>query len=409
MSNLSFYVNKAIFCHRTLFTTLPPRASTKEVLLRFVDPFFTLGPVKKIKERIFEYYEAHETRVDILFFLGGFFFDVLTLTDVDDLLGIGQQLAYLMILGTILYFDFLDVNGFFKSPLRFQRVWTYRQPILHFFLGSLLSLYSLFFLKSASFFSSIVFVAVLALVMVANELKSVREKGVNIKIALFVICLFSFFSITVPVILGFVGYFPFFLSVALTGGALYGIYHLLLKRVQDNRLLMGSLVAPGGAVLIFFLVFYVLGLIPPVPLSVQHIGIYHNVERQNGKYAVFHQNSAWSFWRNQGDKEFFAEPNDRLFVFAQIFSPARFSDSVILHWYFKDPRQGWMSTDRIPMNITGGRKEGYRGFAMKQNYASGDWRISIETTDGREIGRIYFEVIKMEQISPTRTWFKQLY
>ncbi|KYG67261.1 hypothetical protein AZI86_09665 [Bdellovibrio bacteriovorus] len=365
--------------------------------------------MEKLKDRILNYYEAHETRIDILFFLGGFFFDVLTLTDVDDVLGIGQQLVYLLILGSILYFDFLDVNGFFKIPPRLQRIWEYRQPILHFFLGSLLSLYSLFFLKSASIFTSIVFVAVLILVMVANELKSIREKGVNIKIALFVICLFSFFSITVPVLLGFVGYIPFFLSLILTGGALYGIYHLLLKKVQNVRLLMGSLLAPGMAVLAFFFVFYMLGLIPPVPLSVQHIGIYHRVERQDGKYAVFHQNSAWSFWRNQGDKEFIAEPGDKLFVFAQIFSPARFSDSVILHWYFKDPKQGWLSTDRIPMRITGGRKEGYRGFAMKQNYPAGDWRISIETTDGREIGRIYFEVVKIDLVSPTRTWYKQLY
>lgn len=368
-----------------------------------------MGDVKQLKERLFHYYESHETKIDILFFLGGFFFDVLTLTDIDDLLGMGQQTAYLFILGGILYFDFLDTNGFFTIPPRLKQVWEYRQPILHFFLGSLLSLYSLFFLKSASFFTSIVFVAVLILVMIANELKNIRQRGVNIKIALFVICLFSFFSITVPVILGFVGYLPFFLSLLLTGAALYGIYHLLLKKVADRRLLLNSLVAPGAAVLIFFFVFYMLGLIPPVPLSVQHIGVYHKVEKVEGKYAVYHQNAAWNFWNNQGDKEFLAEPNDKIFIFTQIFSPARFSDSVIVHWYYKDPRRGWQSTDRIPMTIAGGRKEGYRGVSTKQNYQAGEWRVSIETTDGREIGRIYFDVYKTDQVSSTRTYFKQLY
>lgn len=365
--------------------------------------------MKKLKDRIFQYYENNETKVDILFFLGGFFFDVLTLTDVDDLLGLSQQLAYLFILGGILYYDFLDANGFFTIPPRMKRIWEYRQPILHFFLGSLLSLYSLFFLKSASFFTSIVFVAILILVMIANELKNVRERGINIKIALFVICLFSFFSITVPVGLGFVGYIPFFLSILLTGAALYGIYHLLLKKVQNSQLLLKSLVAPGAAVLGFFLVFYMFGLIPPVPLSVQHIGVYHKVEKVDGKYAVYHQNASWNFWNNQGDKEFLAEPNDRIFIFTQIFSPARFSDAVIVHWYFKDLRLGWQSTDRIPMNITGGRKEGYRGFTTKQNFQPGEWRVSIETTDGREIGRIYFDVYKTDQVSHTRTYYKQLF
>lgn len=364
--------------------------------------------MKQLKSRLLNYYEQNEAKVDIAFFLGGFFFDIFTLSDIDDVWGIGQQIVYLIILGSILYYDFLDDNGFFKISPRMEKVWNYRQPILHFFLGSLLSVYSLFFLKSASIFSSIVFVILLIGLMVANELKSVQKSKIDIKIGLYVICVFSFFSMTVPVILGFVGIVPFMLSVILTAGVLYGVFHLLLKRVQNHKLVLRRIFAPGAGVLALFVLFYFVGWIPPVPLSIQNMGIYHMIEKSEGKYIASHENPAWIFWRN-GDQKFVAEPNDKIYFFAEIFSPARFSDSVILHWYYKDPRQGWITTDRIPMGISGGRKQGYRGTATKQNYTAGEWRISVETTDGREIGRIYFDVTKVDTANPDRTFNQDIF
>lgn len=364
--------------------------------------------MKQLKDRLLKFYEENEIKVDIAFFLGGFFFDILTLSAIDDLWGVTQQIIYLLILGSVLYYDFLFTHGLFQPSRRLGKIWEYRQLIVHFLLGSLLSLYSLFFLKSASLFSSVVFVALLMGLMVANEMKRVQRSEINIKIGLYVICVFSFFSMTIPVILGFVGLFPFLLSIAFTGVAIYGAFLLLKRKIQDQRTLQKSLLLPGATVLVLFLAFYLVGWIPPVPLSIQNMGIYHSVEKSEGKYILSHEQASWRFWR-RGDQDFYAEPGDTVYFFAEIFSPARFSDSVILHWYYKDPVRGWQTTDKIPMNITGGRKNGYRGFASKQNYSAGDWRISVETTDGREIGRIYFKVIKLDSNNPERAFYKDIY
>ena len=32
---------------------------------------------------------------------------------------------------------------------------------------------------------------------------------------------------------------------------------------------------------------------------------------------------------------------------------------------------------------------------MKSNYQPGDWKLQVETTDEREIGRIYFDVVQV--------------
>jgi hypothetical protein len=52
--------------------------------------------------------------------------------------------------------------------------------------------------------------------------------------------------------------------------------------------------------------------------------------------------------------------------------------------------RGWTAQDSIPIKITGGRAEGFRGYGVKSNYQPGEWKVQVETIDGREIGRIYF-------------------
>lgn len=358
--------------------------------------------IEHTKSRFAELLRTHETKATIAVFLGGFILDIVTLAEIDDLFAITQQIVYLAGIGFILSFELLESVGSvtIRHP-RLRSAWKYRGLAVHFLLGSLLSIYSLFFLKSSSLFSTGVFVLVLIGLLVANELKRVQASGVDLKIGLYVVCLFSFFSILFPILLGFVGLLPFSLALIATAAALYLIYLALSKRIDDKKHLLRRLIAPGLATILLFSAFYIVGWIPPVPLSVEDLGIYHSIEKREGQYLLSHERPAWKIWQN-GDQDFLAEPGDKIYVFTRIFSPARFSDSIVVHWMHKNPRTGWQSTDRIPMQIQGGRKGGYRGFAVKQNFSEGSWRVSIETTDGREIGRMYFDVTKTNHVNLDR-------
>lgn len=349
-----------------------------------------------IKERALNYYAQNETKVDLGFFLGGFVFDVFTLSSVDDSFSIIQQTIYLLILLSLFASEFLVESNVLRIPKSLTKIWESRSFITHFLLGSLLSIYSLFFLKSASAFMGILFVLLLMGVMVLNELKFVQERGVDTKFSLFILTLLCFLTTLSPVVFGFIGFFPFFCALLLTAGIIAGLWYLLKKRVSPEARLEKRILAPAGVVLGLFFVFYVLGWIPPVPLAVEEIGIYHKIEKSNGTYQLYHERSWWKFWQN-ADEDFQSQPNDRIHVFARIYSPARFSDQVVLHWQLYTSSQGWMTSDRIPMSISGGREGGYRGHAFKSNYVEGDWRVLVETTDGREIGRVKFSVTKVAQ------------
>lgn len=343
--------------------------------------------------KIKNYYLANETRLNVVFFLSGVLIDIFTMSDIDSLANIVQQVVYLLLIGHLLFFDFLSRQaGGLQMPKFLQKLWVYHELAIHFLLGGLLSIYSIFFIKSASALSSFVFIFFMVSLMIVNELKFFQQNKINFKIGLFLICVFSFFSMLFPILLGFIGWPPFALSIASTVLVMWGLYRILLKKTQQRKAIRTELVYPGLSVLAIFGLFYVLGWIPPVPLSAQEIGIYHGVEKMDGTYILKHETPEWMFWM-KGDQDFVAQTGDEIYVFVRVFSPTRFSDSVILHWQLYNPKRNkWESTDRIPMKIVGGRRGGYRGYASKKNYQAGDYRILIETNDAREIGRLKFNV-----------------
>lgn len=362
------------------------------------------------RDRFRHYHHQHERKLEVIFFCLGFGFDVFATGEgVDHKVMIIQQVFYLLVIGVILYLDVLREarGGEAQFGPRMEKIWSYRSLALHFCLGTLMNLYSIFFLLSASFFSSIIFVAVLFGALVLNELKAVRNRGADIKVALYVICLFCFFSLMFPLVFGHVGLAPFLCAFLLTLSVVAGFYLRLRKRAGPENLKQ-KLLIPGLSVSALFLALYVFGLIPPVPLSAKKMGVYHRIEKEGDDYVLYHERAWWKFWQN-GDQDFVARPGDKVFFFAAISSPARIADSVFVHWMFHSPK-GWSGSDRIELRITGGRKAGFRGFTSKQNFDYGDgrWKVAVETADGREIGRMYFTVEKGPE-DPTRAFLADRY
>ena len=356
--------------------------------------------LKICKDKFLEFRKKYESRLDVLFFIGGFAFDAVMVSEVDDLFALVQQAVYLLVIAALIHFEILYRLQKWR-PARGLRtkIWGVRNLILHFLLGTLLNIYSLFYIKSASLLSSLVFLALMVGLILANESHLMKQAKVSLKVGLYAICLFSYISILFPLLLGYVGWTPFALSAATSLFAFYLQMVWLKRKLPDDRTMFRVILFPGASVLLVFTLFYVLGWIPPVPLSVKEQGVYHLVEKREGSFWLSTEKTWWKFWQS-GDQDFKAQAQDKIYFYAQIYSPARFSDQVFVQWLYKDPVRGWQPTDRIPLKIVGGRKEGFRGYAVKSNYQPGDWRVQVETSLGQEISRMSFEVTPAREGEP---------
>ncbi len=353
---------------------------------------------------VLQFYHTHETKFHLSFFMAGFVLDYFASEEIANPYVLAQQFLYLTVIAFILSLEHLVESDSVQIE-RLKKVWPYRGWLLHFFLGTLLNLYSFFYFKSSSVFSSILYVVVLLAVLVANEFPQIRKSGVNVRWSLWVVCLFSFFSIVFPHLLGFVGWLPFLLSVTATTLFLYVHFRWLMQYQKSLNEMFRSFLMPGVGILSLFIGLYFFGMIPPVPLAVKHMGVYHELQKVDGQFLLSHEKAAWKFWQ-QGDQDFAARPGDSIYFFAEIFSPAHFSDEVTIHWLYKDPKAGWKSSDKVKMSINGGRHEGFRGYSVKKNYQPGDWRVQVETTDGREMGRLYLKIVSDSGQDP-RQWIQE--
>lgn len=141
--------------------------------------------------------------------------------------------------------------------------------------------------------------------------------------------------------------------------------------------------------------FYVQTWIPPVPLALEHVGIYHGAEQQGDAFVLRQERSskAWP-WARHGDDPFHYAPGDTVHCFAAIYAPTALQTKVAHRWQRYVPsRDAWVDTDRIGYEVVGGRRSGYRGVTYKQHVQPGQWRVSVETAEGRPIGRVHFEVV----------------
>ena len=110
------------------------------------------------RTRAREIYQRHELAWHLGFFAAGFLLDIFaTAEGIDHPAIVVQQVLYLLTISAILYVDFIREvrpGGWAFSP-RLESFWAYRGLLLHFCFGTLMNVYSLFFLMSASFSSTI--------------------------------------------------------------------------------------------------------------------------------------------------------------------------------------------------------------------------------------------------------------
>jgi len=373
--------------------------------------------------------QRHELAETLIVFVGGFVFDVITLSRADDVTTMLQQGAYLVALCALLA---LEQRQALKGdlPRLLAKGMEFAEPGIHFFLGALLSTFTLNYFKSGSGLTSLAFVAVMFVLLVANEFPRFRAYGQVVRFALLSFCLLSYFANLIPVLVGQVRPWMFVTAAVASIACMGGVFWLLSKWSPTRRALLTRSVLPGLLVQAVLLALYFAKVIPPVPLALTFIGIYHGVESPmravqvqatgpgvrtdkpvmreerfvtNGKYRLLHERPWWAFWQH-GDQEFFARDGDQVYCFFSIFAPNRFQDQIDIIWTRWDEARGeWVLKEKAAIPLGRGgviQDSGWRWFRSKARYEPGDWRAEVQTEDGRTIGAIKLTIYKDTRVEP---------
>src|SRR5438034_9621700 len=104
----------------------------------------------------------------------------------------------------------VDPTGLF-----FLKRWyyQYRTALVHFFLGTLLNVYTIFFFKSSSLLVSFSFLVFLVFLLWANESERFKSLGLSFKFTLLSLCTLCFSANVVPIFVGSIGLVVFLLSM----------------------------------------------------------------------------------------------------------------------------------------------------------------------------------------------------
>jgi Protein of unknown function (DUF2914) len=205
-----------------------------------------------------------------------------------------------------------------------------------------------------------------------------------------------------PVLLHSISQITFMLSGVVTLVLLF-LFLRLLRSVTginlDTR--RRTLIGVIAGIFLAINLLYFLNLIPPIPLSLRDASVYHAIARSaDGNYSVQSENpGVFRFFRPY--ETFHAMPGASAYVYSAIFSPTALNTTMIHQWQFYDTQRGWTNMGPgIPLQVRGGRGEGYRTYSMKTGITQGAWRVNVQTPSGALLGRLRFNVI-LQPNAPT--------
>ncbi len=352
--------------------------------------------ISSFYKRALTFYKRHERKIIPGMLVLGFVVDVVTFRSINIELAFILLGVHLLVVagavGFITIYDAKDIKfrlfGYFRliAPL-----------LMQFSFGALLSAAFIFYSFGGALSVSWPLILLIFFLMVSNEIfkRSYLYFGVQSSVLFFV--MFVFFSLVLPYVFHSLSVLWFVLA-GIVSVVIIGVYIYVLSSfspsLRNRRDKYMWFIA-----IIFFVMhgLYFLNIIPPVPLSLRDVGVYHDVTRDGNDYKVLEEKETLLDKFLPG-KTIHVVSSESLYIFTSIFAPAELNTNIVHDWQWYDDKGKWISMSSPGYRISGGRSDGYRGFTVKGNLQNGRWRVFVKTERGQVLGKVGFRVEFVEEM-----------
>ncbi|WP_010232563.1 DUF2914 domain-containing protein [Gillisia marina] len=350
--------------------------------------------VKYRKSAFGRYLIRNQKYAPILFFMGGFIFDTLTLGRIDRVYDTVVLCSHMCLLSITLYLYNTVNNDKWESTF-ISRHSEYLPLAMQFFFGALSSAFVIYFFRSVSMSKTMVFFILLVLLLFANEFLKKKISNKYLQFSVYFFISFTFFAFMIPTLIRKMNTFIFIISGLVSLWSTLVLIRFIFRSSPGTRaeISLKKLMGIIFSIYITINVFYYFNLIPPVPLALDTGLVAHDVRKNNNEYLVTYEKDQWYvFWRKHSIN-FHRQADQRVYVFTSVFAPTDLKKGIFHRWKRYNPETGkWEVTDDLGFEVAGGRDRGFRGYTYKTNLKEGQWKVDVITEEELVLGVVEFVI-----------------
>lgn len=349
------------------------------------------------------WYSRYERPVSSISLVGGFVFDAVTLKRVDEVWENIWVVGHIVLIVLVMIFINRLENspGDEKDP---EKIHFWAVNALQFLFGGILSVFLIFYFRSAELSSNWPFILILVFAFWANESLKARFTRLTFQVTLLFLSIFSTAIFLLPVLMHRIGDDVFVYS-GLLGLVLIGLFLLLLHYLSREKFKKKRKNVILSILGVYFTInfLYFTNLIPPLPISLEDSGVYYSITREGndyiGKYKYVGLISNILFYPRVSIKDY-----EELYAYSAVFSPTKFDTNIIHEWqYYDQAKEEWVSKSSVDLRIVGGRDGGFRTYSSHDELLEGKWRVNVLTSSGQIIGRVRFKAVNKDQKGELKT------
>ncbi len=348
-----------------------------------------------------EFYNRYERYLIPGALIFGFVTDVLTFNLISFTVAMVILVLHLILIGA----NITVINLYEEKKIegKFFSYWRVLAPLMmQYSFGNLFSAFLIFYSHSGSFFASWPFILVIIFLMVGNEIFRKYNTRPVIQISVFFFATFSFLNLLIPNLLKILGV-GVFLGSGIIALLFVGYFIKYLSRyssrVETKKKVLSYII---GGIFLGMNFLYIFNFIPPIPLSIREMGVYHDIKRVDGGYQVVTEEcDAIDRCIFSHERRSIESSRQRIYVFSAVFAPRGMELEVVHNWQrFNMEERRWETIANIPFTVSGRDDLGYSWYTYYNAYP-GRWRVDVRTKGGSIIERKDFYIIegKKERIN----------